>query len=97
MSCDEETGYTFFTLFILYLGIPKDECIWEFYRLQGTNFTQMFSFLGLNLDSKSQGSHIHFRNPHDTYREVSKGLYVHARNFFLLLLKCSAWPCLGPA
>ena len=31
------------------------------------------------------------------YREVNKGLYVVARNFFLLLLNCSAWPCLGPA
>ena len=27
----------------------------------------------------------------------NKGLYVVARNFFLLLLNCSAWPCLGPA
>ena len=32
-----------------------------------------------------------------TYREVYKGLYVVVRNFFLLLLNCSAWPCLGPA
>ena len=24
-------------------------------------------------------------------------MYVVARNFFLLLLNCSAWPCLGPA
>ena len=31
------------------------------------------------------------------YREINKGLYVVARNFFLLLLNCSAWPCLGPA
>ena len=31
------------------------------------------------------------------YREENKGLYVVARNFFLLLLNCSAWPCLGPA
>ena len=31
------------------------------------------------------------------YREANKGLYVVARNFFLLLLNCSAWPCLGPA
>ena len=31
------------------------------------------------------------------YRGVNKGLYVVARNFFLLLLNCSAWPCLGPA
>ena len=30
-------------------------------------------------------------------REVNKGLYVVAINFFLLLLNCSAWPCLGPA
>ena len=26
-----------------------------------------------------------------------KSLYVVARNFFLLLLNCPAWPCLGPA
>ena len=32
-----------------------------------------------------------------TYREVNKGLYMVARNFFLLLLNFSAWPCLGPA
>ena len=31
------------------------------------------------------------------YREVNKGLYVVARNVFLLLLNCSAWPCLVPA
>ena len=31
------------------------------------------------------------------YREVNKGLSMVARNFFLLLLNCSAWPCLGPA
>ena len=31
------------------------------------------------------------------YREVNKGLYVVAGNFFLLLLNCSAWLCLGPA
>ena len=26
-----------------------------------------------------------------------KGSYMVARIFFLLLLNCSAWPCLGPA
>ena len=31
------------------------------------------------------------------YRGENKGLYVVARNVFLLLLVCSAWPCLGPA
>ena len=31
------------------------------------------------------------------YRAPKKCLYVVARNFFLLLLYCSAWPCLGPA
>ena len=31
------------------------------------------------------------------YRDRLKGLYVVARNFFLLLLNFSAWPCLGPA
>ena len=31
------------------------------------------------------------------YRGGNKGLYVVARNFFLLLLNSSAWPCLGPA
>merc|ERR1739842_13568 len=30
------------------------------------------------------------------YRAPGKCLYVVARNFFLLLLNCSAWPCLGP-
>ena len=29
------------------------------------------------------------------YRARKKGLYVVARNFFLLLLNCSAWPCPG--
>ena len=32
-----------------------------------------------------------------TYRARNKGLYVVARNFFLLLLNCSAWPCLAVA
>ena len=31
------------------------------------------------------------------YREENKGLYVVARSFFLLLLNCSTWPCLGTA
>ena len=31
------------------------------------------------------------------YRAPKICLYVVARNFFLLLLTCSAWPCLGPA
>ena len=31
------------------------------------------------------------------YRDRLKGLYVVGRNFFLLLLDFSAWPCLGPA
>ena len=31
------------------------------------------------------------------YRGENKGLYGVARNFFLLLLNCSAWPCLGLA
>jgi len=31
------------------------------------------------------------------YRAPGKGLYVVARNFFLLLLNCSAWPCLAVA
>ena len=31
------------------------------------------------------------------YRAPKKCLYVVARNFFLLLLTCFAWPCLGPA
>ena len=31
------------------------------------------------------------------YRGENKGLYVVARNFLLLLLNCSAWPCQGPA
>ena len=31
------------------------------------------------------------------YRAPGKCLYVVARNFFLLLLDCSAWPSVGPA
>ena len=31
------------------------------------------------------------------YRAPGKSLYMVARYFFLLLLNCSAWPCLGPA
>ena len=31
------------------------------------------------------------------YRAPGKCLYVVARNFFLHLLNCSVWPCLGPA
>ena len=31
------------------------------------------------------------------YRDRLKGLYVVARNFFMLLLNCSAWPCLAVA
>ena len=31
------------------------------------------------------------------YRGEKKSWYVVARNFFLLLLNFSAWPCLGPA
>ena len=33
----------------------------------------------------------------DMYRDRLKGLYVVARRLFLLLLTCSASPCLGPA
>ena len=31
------------------------------------------------------------------YRDRLKGLYMVARSLFMLLLTCSAWPCLGPA
>ena len=31
------------------------------------------------------------------YRDSLKVLYMAARIFFLFLLNCSAWPCLGPA
>ena len=31
------------------------------------------------------------------YRARNKGLYLVARNFFLLLLNCSAWTCLAVA
>ena len=41
--------------------------------------------------------HLHVPPRQRQYREANKGLYVVARNFFLLLLNCSAWPCLGPA
>ena len=33
----------------------------------------------------------------EEYRDRLKGLYVVARSLILLLLTCSAWPCLGPA
>ena len=29
------------------------------------------------------------------YRDQLNGLYVVVRSLFLLLLTCSAWPCLG--
>ena len=45
----------------------------------------------LRLQRKRAQKHEHM------YRGRNKGLYVVARNFFLLLLNCSAWPCLGPA
>ena len=41
------------------------------------------------LESMIQMSSVH--------RARNKGLYVVARNFFLLLLNCSAWPCLAVA
>ena len=47
--------------------------------------------IGTNFLNK--GRKLFYRN----YRGGNKGLYVVARNFFLLLLDCSAWPCLGPA
>ena len=31
------------------------------------------------------------------YRDRLKRWYVVARSLFLLLITCSAWPCLGPA
>ena len=31
------------------------------------------------------------------YKDLLKGWYVVARNFFLLLLNCSGWPCLAVA
>ena len=45
----------------------------------------------LRLQRKRAQKHEHI------YRGGNKGLYVVAINFFLLLLNCSAWPCLGPA
>ena len=36
-------------------------------------------------------------NVANLYRAEKKSWYVVARNFFLLLLHFSAWPCLGPA
>ena len=54
-------------------------------------------------ESKQQGQKMGMR--HRMYNAVSfreywfrlKGSYMVARIFFLLLLNCSAWPCLGPA
>ena len=34
---------------------------------------------------------------YNIYRDEIYSLYVAGWNFFLLLLNCSAWPCLGPA
>ena len=38
----------------------------------------------------------HSTKEYGVYRGGNKGLYVVARNFFLLLLDCSAWPYLCP-
>ena len=48
---------------------------------------------------KSSGSNVLTltRSVKHTYRDRLKGLYVVARNFFLLLLNFSAWPCLAVA
>ena len=47
-------------------------------------------FHGLDLKKDLQARNL-------KYRDRLKGLYVVARNFFLLLLKFSAWPCLAVA
>ena len=38
---------------------------------------------------------MHIAGLNAKYREANKGLYVVARNFFLLLLNCSAWVLLS--
>ena len=48
-----------------------------------TRYEPIFTIQSLNVDAH--------------YRDRLKGLYVVARNFFLLLLNFSAWPCLAVA
>ena len=52
-----------------------------------------------NRDVTSDQIHIRLLAPRTfiKYRDRLKGLYVVARNFFLLLLNFSAWPCLAVA
>ena len=47
--------------------------------------------------AKEVAKHVVVKRLANKYREVNKGLYVVARHFFLILLNCSAWLCLGPA
>ena len=60
-----------------------------------TNFQLIAQSLSFSLRALNLASEIVFI--FGAYRGENKGLYVVARNFFLLLLNCSAWPCLGPA
>ena len=50
--------------------------------------------VGHMISTESNGPRLEGKNVN--YREVNKSLSVVARNFFLLLLNCSARPCLGP-
>ena len=61
---------------------------------RGTPSLSLAAYNAWGLTNMTSEKSSKFWNKH---REVNKGLYVVARNFFLLLLNCSAWPCLGPA
>ena len=42
-------------------------------------------------------SNMNLNSSASNYRAPKNGLYEVARNLILLLLTCTAWPCLGPA
>ena len=57
---------------------------------------QSYLELGINSPMTANGQLSRARS-RVQYRDRLKGLYVVARSLLLLLLTCSAWPCLGPA
>ena len=74
-------------------------CIWFVTLLP--RLQRSLAYLGLWL-SRPFLDHIRWepRKKHKgspLHRDSLKGLYMVVRIFFLLLLNCSAWPCLGPA
>ena len=64
----------------------------------GMDGTHQFSkYPRPTIEEESQLTTYHYQWEESVYIEVNKGLYVVARNVFLLFHNCSAWPCLGPA